>query len=155
MTSLLVSPELGKSVVWRRGILTVPNEDAAISCNCVARRPCRGLVVGDLPLEVRKLQLYVQEMGTRFVERLKVRGYEWLGEMRLHGPWESYEFNKMAQNIEDAAWKRAEKESDLSHVLPFIIEKDGTSPYSDYVLLGNFLVRNVLTEVVVKEEKDG
>ena len=154
MTGLLVAPELERSLVWRRGILTVPKEDATISCDCVTGKPCRGLVVRDLPLEASQLQRYVQEMGTRFVDRLRVRGYDWLGEMRLHGPWESYEFNKMAMDIESEAWKRAEEESDLSYILPFVIEKDGTSPYSDYVLLGNFLLRNVLTEVVVKEESE-
>ena len=155
MTSLLVTPELGKSLVWKRGILTMPKEDATVSCDCVARKPCRGLVVRDLPLEAGPLQRYVEEMGRRFIDRQRVRGCEFMGEMRLHGPWESYEFNKTLTYIEDAAWKRAEQESNLSHVLPFVIERNGTSPYSDYVLLGNFLARNVLTEVVVKEEKDG
>src|SRR3990167_6546612 len=115
MTSLLVTPGLGKSLIWRRGILTVPNEDATVSCDCVARRPCHGLVVNDLPLVARTLQLYVQEMGRLFVERLRVRGYEWLGEMRLHGPWESYEFNRTLTDIEDQAWKQAERDQDLHH----------------------------------------
>src|SRR3990172_3391238 len=154
MTPRLVTPELEKSLVWRRGILTVPNEDATVSCDCVARKPCRGLVVRDLPLEVGALRRYIEEMGRRFIERQQARGCEFMGEMRLHGPWESYEFNQMAMHIENEAWKRAAQEEDLSYVLPYIIERNGTSPYSDYILLGNFLVRNVLTEVVVKEEKD-
>lgn len=143
------------SVVWKRGVLTVPKEDATASCDCVARKPCRGLVVRDLPLEVGPLQRYVEEMGRRFIDRQQVRGCEFMGEMRLHGPWESYEFTKTAMYIENEAWRRAAKEGDLSYVLPYVIERNGTSSYSDYVLLGNFLVRNVLTEVVVKEEKDG
>ena len=143
------------SLVWKRGILTVPNEDAAISCDCVVGRNCHGLVVGNLPLETRTLQLYIEAMGKRFIERQRARGCEWMGEMRLHGPWESYEFNRTVMQIENAAWRQAEQEGDLSYVLPYVIERNGTSPYSDYVLLGNFLVRNVLTEVVVKEESDG
>ena len=155
MTSLLVAPELEKSLVWKRGILTVPNEDATISCDCVVGRNCQGLVVGDLPLKVRKLQLYIEAMGKRFIERQQARGCEWTGEMRLHGPWESYEFNRTAMQIENEAWRRAAQEQDLSYVLPYVIERNGASPYSDYVLLGNFLARNVLTEVVVKEEEHG
>src|SRR3990167_4958067 len=65
MTSLLVTPELGKSLVWKRGILTVPKEDAAISCDCVARKPCRGLVIRDLPLEAGPLRRYAETMGKR------------------------------------------------------------------------------------------
>ena len=155
MTSLLVTPELGKSLVWKKGVLTVPKEDATVSCDCVTGRPCRGLVVRDLPLAAGPLQRYVEEMGKRFIDRQQVRGCEFMGEMRLHGPWESYDFNQMAMQIESEAWKRAAQEEDMSYVLPYVIERNGTSPYSDYVLLGNFLVRNVLTEIVVKEEKDG
>ena len=155
MTSLIVTPELEKSLVWKRGILTVPKEDAAISCDCVARKPCRGLVIRDLPLEAGPLRRYAETMGKRFIDRQRVRGCEFMGEMRLHGPWESYEFNRMAMYVESEAWRHAAQEQDLSYVLPYVIERNGTSPYSDYVLLGNFLVRNVLTEVVVKEESDG
>ena len=143
------------SLVWKKGVLTVPKEEATVSCDCATGRGCRGLVVSDLPLEARDLQLYVEAMGKRFIERQRVRGCEWMGEMRLHGPWESYEFNKTAMHIENEAWRRAAQEQDLSYVLPYVIDRDGTSPYSDYVLLGNFLAKNVLTEVVVKEERNG
>ena len=153
MTSLLVAPELGMSLVWKKGVLTVPKEEATVSCDCATGRSCRGLAVGDL--EARSLQLYVEAMGKRFIERQRVRGCEWMGEMRLHGPWESYEFNKTAMHIENEAWRRAAQEQDLSYVLPYVIDRDGTSPYSDYVLLGNFLAKNVLTEVVVKEDRHG
>lgn len=155
MTGILVTPELGKSLVWKKGVLTMPKEDATVSCDCVPGRPCRGLVVRDLPLEAGPLRRYVEEMGKRFIARQAARGCEFLGEMRLHGPWESYEFNQTAMYVENEAWKRAAAEDDLTYVLPYVIERNGTSPYSDYVLLGNFLARNVLTEVVVKEEKDG
>jgi len=154
MTAIVVAPELGISKVIRRGIVTVPEELATVSCDCLRRMNCKGLVVRELPLEARELELQMFSMGKRFIERMAVRGYESIGALGLHGPWPSYEFNKHLANIEAGAWKQAEREQDLSHVLPFVFERDAASPYKDYLLVGEFLKRNVLTEVIVKE-KDG
>ncbi len=154
MTALLVTPELDMSLVQRRGVMTVPIEDATVSCWCLTGKPCKGLTIGNLPLKSRRLDQYALEMGKRMIERLGVRGYQHVGGLGLHGPWESYEFNQKLVDIEAQAFKEAQKNDDPSLVLPFILERDGTSPYSDYLLVGNFLYRNVLTEVVVKEEPD-
>jgi hypothetical protein len=107
--------------------------------------------VYDLPLEARELELHLRGMGEKFVSRMAIRGYESIGGLVLHGPWLSYEFNTKLVDIENAAWKRAEKEQDLSHILPFVLERDATSPYKDYLLVGDFLKQNILTEIVVKE----
>ena len=140
--------------VVRRGIVTVPQEMATVACDCTRNQPCKGLVVADLPLSARGLELEMRRMGTRFVERLAVRGYEWLGELSLHGPWLSYEFNERLADIESEAWKRAVAENDNSYLAPFVFERDAASPYKDYLLVGAFLYRNVLTEVVVKEIRE-
>ena len=139
------------SKVVRRGIVTVPDELATVSCDCLRRKPCSGLAVRSLPLDARALELQMLSMGQRFTERMAVRGYELIGGLGLHGPWPSYEFNKHLANIEADAWKQAEREQDLSHVLPFVFERDAASPYKDYLLVGEFLKENVLTEVIVKE----
>jgi len=152
MTGVVVSPELGISKVVRRGIVTVPMEMASVSCDCVRRQSCQGLVVRELPLTARGLELKLLEMSDLFIERMRVRGYEPVGGLRLHGPWPSYNFNERLADIESEAWKRAEREQDLSYVLPFIIEPQASNPYSDYLLVGDFLKQNVLTEVIVKEE---
>ena len=148
---LVVAPELGTSKVVRRGIVTVPEEMATVSCACLRRQPCSGLVVRDLPLEARDLELQMISMGQKFTERMAVRGYDLIGGLGLHGPWPSYEFNQRLADIESNAWKQAEAEQDLSHVLPFVFERNATSPYKDYLLVGEFLKENVLTEVIVKE----
>jgi len=102
---------------------------------------------------MRPLELHLKAMGRRFIERMAVRGYEWTGgDLRLHGPWVSYEFNQKLVDIEAVAWREAQSHDDPSLVLPFVIERAATSPYSDYLLIGQFLKRSVLTEVIVQEE---
>lgn len=147
---LIVSPELSKSLVERRGILTVPDEDATVSCPCVRRQPCNGLSVNDLPLPARSLELYVREMGDKFIDRMAVRGFEWVGgNLKLHGPWPSYEFSRNMADVESALWREAEQQEDRSIVLPFIIEQPVQGGYSDYLLVGDFMARDVLTEIEV------
>ena len=88
-------------------------------------------------------------MGDKFIGQMKSRGLEWVGgDLRLHGPWPSYEFNKTMADIESQAWKDAEKEDDLTHVLQYVIEQPVQGGYSDYVLVGDFMERNVWTEVI-------
>lgn len=151
---LIVTPSLERSVVQRRGIVTVPDEDATASCNCVRRQPCNGIEVSKLPVHARKLELYMREMGDRFINRMRVRGYEWVGgDLRLHGPWPSFEFNQKMADVESALWKQAEREDDLSHVLPFVIEQPQPGGYSDYRLVGDFMAQNVWTEVIVNDDE--
>lgn len=152
MTSIIVTPELERSIVTRRGIVTVPVEMATVSCNCVARKPCAGLVVDKLPLSVRELERHLRGMGDKFISRMRVRGYEWMGDIKLHGPFDSYEFNEHMANVESELWRRASRDDDPSHVLPLVFERNAASPYKDYLLVGDFLAKNVFTEVIVKEE---
>ena len=146
---IVVAPSLGVSKVVRRGIVTVPEEMATVSCDCLQRKSCSGLA--ELPLEARDLELHIRGMADKFISRMAVRGFESIGGLRLHGPWPSYEFNERLANIEAEAWRRAEQEQDRSYLLPFVFERDAASPYKDYLLVGEFLKENVLTEVVVKE----
>jgi len=150
MTALVVVPELDISKVERRGVLTVPSEDAAVSCNCTRNRPCRGLIPGKMPLEARTLERHVLEMGTRFIERMQVRGYDLLGDLKLHGPWVSYEFNTRLADAESATWGEAmtpnsDGDDDPAKAVGFVFER-AFSPYSDYLLVGDFLKKNVLIE---------
>ena len=149
MTHIVVAPELEISKVVRRGIVTVPEEMAKVSCDCLLRKPCSGLVT--FPLEARELELHMRGMADKFISRMAVRGFESIGGLGLHGPWPSYEFNERLADIEAEAWKRAEREQDRSYLVPFVFERDATSPYKDYLLVGEFLKENVLTEVIVKE----
>jgi hypothetical protein len=152
MVGLVITPSLEKSLVTKRGIVTVPDEDATASCLCVSGQNCVGIIVNQLPVESATLERYMLEMGTRFISRMKARGLEPVGgDLRLHGPWPSYEFSKTAADIESQAWKDAEREDDASHALPFIIEQPVKGAYSDYVLVGDFIAPNVWTEVEVPD----
>ena len=133
MPVVLVAPERELAKVVRRGILTVPGEDALVRCLCP--KPCAGMA--KLPLQARKLERYALEMGARFTERMAVRGYGLIGELRLHGPWPSYELNRNLSDVNAENWE------------DMVFEQDAMSPYSDYLLVGEFLKQSVLTEVIV------
>lgn len=149
---LVITPSLEKSLIQRRGIVTVPDEDATISCECVSARPCNGLTVRELPLEARTLESHMRMMGDKFVSRMRARGLEWVGgDLRLHGPWPSYEFNRTMADVESSMWRQAESEDEPRHVLPMVIERAPVGGYSDYLLVGDFLATNVWTEM---EESD-
>lgn len=147
MTAIVITPSLEKSLVKRRGIVTVPDEDAKVSCSCVGGKSCDGLDVWKLPLEARTLENHMRMMGDRFVSRMKARGLEPFGGLLLHGPWPSYEFNRTMADVESSLWKQAVREDDASYVLPFIIEQPEEGGYSDYLLVGDFIAPNVWTEV--------
>ena len=147
---VITTPSLGHSLVVRRGILTVPSEDALVSCACVTGgRSCNGLQPNQLPLNAWVLEKYVREMGTRFIERMRVRGFEWVGsELLLHGPWSSYEFNRTMVDVESSLWAEAKRLDDPSLILPLVIEQPKLGGYMDYLLVGRFLKQYVLTEVL-------
>ena len=150
-TGLVFVPHLDVTPVQRRGILTVPAEDAVVSCNYPSGLPCEGLPADNLPLAAHALGLYVYDMGKRFIDRMAARGYEWMGNLRLHGPWPSYEFNRYLADVESSVWREAAREDDHSLVLPYVIDRAASSPYSDYLLVGDFMVRNVFTEIIVPD----
>ncbi len=149
MTALVITPSLEKSLVTKRGIVTMPVEDATVSCLCVKGQNCNGIVVNKLPVEASVLESHMRMMGDKFIGQMGRRGLEWVGgDLRLHGPWPSYEFNKTLADVESQSWKDAEKEDDLNHVLQYVIEQPVEGGYSDYLLVGDFMERNVWTEVI-------
>ena len=102
-----------------------------------------------------KLELYVLEMGDRFKQRMAVRGYEQAGEMALHGPWPSYEFNRHLVDVNASMWREAQRpdrdgDEHPEKMLDAVFERDAASPYSDYLIVGDFLKRAVLTEIIVE-----
>ena len=145
MPAIIVGPNLPIVKVVRRGILTVPVEDASVRCSCPSPT-CQGLDVNALPLTSRALQKYVFTMGDRFIERSRIRGYEAVGTLRLHGPWVSYDFNNTLADIESAALSS----EDPADALGFVHNRETFSPYSDYVLVGEFLKQVVVLDIPVE-----
>ena len=144
------------AVTTRTAFVTVPNEMATVNCDCALNRSCEGLDVNGLPLTSRALELHIREIGYRFVNRMEVRGLQYFNDMRLHGPWVSREFDRRMADVKSDLFARAERENDPSLVLPFVVDQGADSPYSDYLLIGKFIMRPVATPMVtVKEAANG
>jgi len=140
------------AVTTRIAYVTVPRELATVNCDCAYNRSCKGLEINGLPLTARALELHLRDIGYQFVNRMEVRGLQYFNDMRLHGPWVSKEFDKRLIDVQSELFARAMKEDDPSLVLPFVIEDNAASPYSDYLLVGKFIMRPVPTPMVTVKE---
>ena len=153
MVGVIVTPNLEKSLIERTGIVTVPDEDATVSCSCLRGNPnCRGIRISKLPLKCRTLEQHMRFMGDKFIARMAVRGLEWVGgDMRLHGPRTSYLFNERMSDVGSPSWGEARSADDPGKALYHVFDEPDENGYSDYTLVGEFLVTNTLTEVVVND----
>lgn len=159
MPEIVVAPDLNKAVIERQGIFTLLREDAALECNCPKRAGsgCGGIAINDIPLLFRTFQLLAQVKAKRFIDRLKPRGYEFMdgGNVLLHGPFPSYEFDRRLGSADDPLWAKArnrDRHDDLEHperVLPFVFERDLQGAYVDYVLVAQFLIEDKFTDLEV------
>ncbi len=148
MPSIVVTPDLNLVIVEERGVVTVPIEDATVRCNCPVGIPCAGLDVDKMPLEARTLQQHLYMMGQKFIERMEIRGFKHTGKpLRLHGPWPSYDFNNNLANMESSLWAEAKAKDDPSLVLGYVFDRETFNPYMDYLLIGEFLEKEVLIEI--------
>src|SRR3990167_87542 len=114
------------AVTNRTAYVTVPAELATVNCDC-AHGSCKGLDINGLPLTARALELHLREIGHRFINRMEVRGLQYLNDMRLHGPWVSKEFDKKLADVQSELFTRAVKEDDPSLVMPFVVDEGATS----------------------------
>ena len=144
------------AVTHRVAVVTVPRELAVVNCDCAYNRPCKGLDINSLPLTARALELQIRDIGYQFINRMEVRGLQYLNDMRLHGPWVSRELDKHLVDVQSDLFARAERENNPSLLLPFVMDEQASGPYSDYQIVGKFLVRPVATPMVtVKEAMNG
>src|SRR3990167_9010197 len=126
-----------------RGVFTVPSEDAMVRCKCPA--PCPGILLPKIPLEARQFQLLAYTFQDKLIAQQRTRGRELTGDVRLHGPFPSYDFNKHLTDVGASMWTEAarpDKNGDEHPelVLDAVFERDQAfSPYSDYVYVATFL----------------
>ena len=142
MSTLVVVKDRQLCPVPIRGVFTLPTEDASVKCRCPAA--CEGMLLPSIPLEARAFQLYAYEMQTKLIEQQRTRGRELSGDIRLHGPFPSYEFNRHLVDINASLWAEAarpDKNGDEHPELALdaVFERDAFSPYSDYVYMATFL----------------
>ena len=159
MTAIIISPELELSLVERRGIFTIPTEDATLTCNCPKGLACGGIAFDKIPLKHRTFEMHARELAKRFIERQAVRGYELVGDdLRLHGPFWSYDFNNTLTDINSSLFKDAQRQdrNGDTHpelVLGAVFERDlAFNPYVDYRVVGQFLKQAVITEVISRDD---
>ena len=165
MTELILQPDTGYGLLEKTGVFTIRREDARLECNCPKRRGagCGGIAINDIPLPLRSFQLLCIDYGKRFIDRMRVRGYEYQdgSDLLMHGPFPSYELNKNLADIGSSQWGQAmyrDKEDDAEHperVLPFVFERDVMGEYVDYVLVASFKVKDVFTDIPVEEVSNG
>ena len=169
MTAILVAPDLDKAVMQKTGIFTLSKADASVAgkvigCNCPDRignnkdtsQGCSGFRVEQIPLQYRKFDLLARQMGQRFIERQKVRGFEWMNTpLRLHGPFESYDFENTMVDVDSPVWSSAaqrDKADNFEHrerVVPLVFERPvgAANPKVDYQFVGEFLFQDFLTDL--------
>ena len=170
--ALIVTTEQERCLCTKQGVLTVPIEDAVVSCKGTAQGAvckdvgCQGIDVDRLPLAAAPLQAHFYTMGAKFRDRYQIRGFEPVGsKLWLHGPFPSYDFNQHLVDVESALFRQAEYgDEDLTMpgrrdprpdlVVPFVFERGAFNPYADYVFLGYFLGRETVTAVRQTEGTD-
>lgn len=126
-----------------QGIFTVPTEDALVKCNCPG--DCAGLLLPQVPLAARQFQLHAYQLQDLLIERQRARGRQLHGEIRLHGPFPSYDFNQHLVDVKASMWSEAMRPDSNGDehpelVLGAVFERERAfGPYCDYVYMATFL----------------
>jgi hypothetical protein len=141
--SLVVVKDKQLCPVPIRGVFTLPTEDALVRCVCPDK--CEGILLPQIPLEARMFQIYAYQLQDRLIERQRARGRELTGDVRLHGPFPSYDLNHNLTDVKASLWAEAARrdangDEHPELLLDAVFERDQAfSPYSDYVYLATFL----------------
>lgn len=114
-------------LVQKRAIATVPARNGLLEC--------RGTRLNDFPLTHRALQQYLIAGAKRFIERMKVRGFEYVDfyDVHVYGPFPSYDLPRKLRDITEFNVD-PERAKDLVEARKNIIEE-----YADYRLVANFV----------------
>ena len=155
MAAIVVTPDLERCLVELVGVFQVAAEDSLVSCLCPQQRPCGGMRIRNIGVADRAFELHAHQLEMTFIERERARGYELAdSDLRLHGPFWSYDFNHTLTDDGASAWREAKRpdrngDEHPELALPFVFERDETvaNPYRDYLIVGRFLKQAVLTEV--------
>lgn len=141
---VIVRPSLGLSKVQRRAVVTFPTEMCTLRCD-----PVHGMRLKQIPLEHRRLQIVLSQAFDKVTERMRIRGYElvWADDVHVYGPWPSRLFHeRLIQPDEITAPEQARS----------LVHRVDTTPqeFMDYLLVANWLHKDVVTEVPVLSEAE-
>ena len=157
MPNVIISPSLGAVLVTKGGWFTIRREDVGLACNCVQTppKPCGGIPLNRIPLQFAMFERLCKEMGTRFIERQRVRGFDETGQgLVIHGPW----ISRMA-HVEDPLtpeWKGIDRRQADGFEHPEIAAAKvdfltDESEFMDYVLVGEFAFKDKMTDLELPE----
>lgn len=132
MPAIIIRPVPDKVLVQKVAIATVPAHIATFRAD-----NWRGSHLKGIPLEHRMCQQYLYEGAKRFIERMAVRGFEYVDAYDIHvyGPFPSYD---LPRNLRDLAEFNADPKvaANLVSARATTVEE-----YADYRLVGNFVSR--------------
>ena len=135
MPSIIVHSAPDKVLVQKRAIATVPAHIATFKAD-----NWRGSHLKHIPLEHRMCQQYLYEGAKRFIERMAVRGFEYVDAYDIHvyGPFPSYDLPRTMRDI-------SEFNAD-PNVAANLVKARATTveEYADYRLVANFISRPVV-----------
>ena len=159
MTAIVVAPDLERALVVITGIFQVAADEALVSCACPHGQDCNGIRIRDISLENRRFELLAHTMEQEFVQKQRDRGHELADtNLRLHGPFWSYDFDHTLADVDSSTWRDAMKRDQNGDehpelTVPLVFERDTTvsNPWRDYAIEGLFMKQAVLTEVVIPD----
>lgn len=132
MPAIIIRPAPDKILVQKIAIATVPAHIATFHAD-----NWRGSHLKGIPLEHRMCQMYLYEGAKRFIERMKVRGFEYedFYDIHVYGPFPSYD---LPHNLRDLSEFNADP-----NVVANLVKARATTveEFADYRLVGNFLSR--------------
>lgn len=134
MPAIIIRETPAKVLVQKRAIATVPAHIATFHAD-----NWRGSHLKGIPLEHRLCQMYLQAGAKRFIERMAVRGFEYVDRYDIHvyGPFPSYD---LPHNLRDLA----EFNADPNVAANLVKARASTvEEYADYRLVANFITRPV------------
>ena len=153
MANVIISPSMERVLVEKSGWFTIPREDVGLACNCVQvpPKPCGGIPLNRIPLRFAMFERLCKEMGTRFIERQRVRGFDENGVgLVLHGPWISR--FAVVEDPNTPEWKGIDKRGADGFEHPELAaakvhELTQASDFVDYVLVGQFGFTDKMTDL--------
>ena len=90
-------------------------------------------------------QLHASRLQDDLIAKQRARGRDLTGDIRLHGPFPSYDLNQNLVDVKASMWAEAQRpdkngDEHPELVLDAVFERDEAfSPYSDYVYVATFL----------------
>ena len=145
---MIVRPTPEKVLVQKRAIATVPAHIATFRADNL-----HGTRLNAIPLPHRMCQQYLHAGAKRFIDRMRVRGFEYVDfyDVHVYGPFPSYDLPRTMRDL-------TEFNVD-PHVARHLVEARAKTveEYADYRLVANFVSRPLVFDepAVIQQGRPG